>query len=90
MIRTLGCIDILITKIKEFLMADITTLIGGGVGVGLLGIILTSLKKSIDRKPNQELCEEKHKAIDKRLEKVDEIHETVIWMKAKMNGGGDE
>ncbi len=70
-------------------MSDLTTLIGGGVGAGLLGIVLTGIKRSLDKKADQKVCDKVHESIDKRLEKLDDIHETVIWMKAKMNGGGN-
>ncbi len=69
-------------------MPDLSTLLGGGVGVGLLAFILTGFKKGLDKKRNEETCDERHKSVDEKLAKVDEIHEAVIWMKAKMNGDG--
>ena len=66
------------------------TLIGSsGGGLLLLGILFRSFNKKLDNTTTRELCEEKHKTIDQRLEKLDEIHEAVIWMQAKMNRGDD-
>ena len=64
-------------------MADITQ-IGTGAGVGgFLGALISHLKhreikKDIEKRVPLDLCEEKHKTIDKKLDKIDEKLDRLI------------
>ncbi len=77
-------------------MIDLNSILGGGAGgAAILVFVISGLRRQVNKKVNQESCNLIQKslngkldAIEKRLDKVDMIHETVIRMEAKLMDGG--